>query len=485
MTQQPNIVFIIADQLRADFLGCYGATFVETPNIDSLAQDGVYYTRAYSASPICVPARASLLTGMNAIKNGVTSNGQWLRPDLHTYGIHTWPEQLAARGYYTAAIGKMHFYPWDASHGFRYRVAAEDKRWIHVRDDYYHFLRQDGYRKYHGNEHDGYFENRGAILNRLPWTHSVDHFVGQEAAKFIRTYGEETPFAAMISFPGPHCPYDPNQEFLAEIDPAAMPTPIPAVEADSGRLRQQNIHGNRQAWNGVDYTEFTDAHKQKIRAHYAASVAQIDYEVGQILDALRERGLLESTIILFTSDHGDYLGDHDLIGKGSFYEGSIHVPLIVRLPDGGDASTWTDLVELGDITATILAAAGCDLPDYMDSIPLPALGLPQRSPRTQVVGMTSGGWMLYDGVWKLVKYATGDIHLFNLAEDPTEQRNRIHDPACRDRYLEMDTRLTQEIMRSIVAANHEKSVDTGNGLWSDVEYGKRGWRRTYPFPIKE
>src|SRR5690554_5722705 len=98
---KPNIVFIIADQLRPDFLGCYGADFIDTPHIDRLAQQGIRYERAYSASPVCVPARASLLTGMNAVKNGVTGNSHWLRPDLNAMGIKTWPQILDREGYFT------------------------------------------------------------------------------------------------------------------------------------------------------------------------------------------------------------------------------------------------------------------------------------------------------------------------------------------------------------------------------------------------
>ncbi len=258
-------------------------------------------------------------------------------------------------------------------HGFQYRAIAEDKRWLHIRDDYYHFLRQHGERKYHGKEHAGYYDNAGRFVNRLPWELSVDHFVGTEACRFLRTYGDERPFAMMIGFPGPHCPYDPNAEFLEQIDPAQMPPAIPAAPGVTPKLRQANIDGNRQPWNGVDYTEFTAAHKQKIRAHYAASVLQIDYEVGQILEALAEQGLLDNTVIIFASDHGDYLGDHDLIGKGSYYESSIHVPLIVRLPGSAAAETYSGLVALGDIMPTIVGLAGCEIPPTLDFRLLPGL----------------------------------------------------------------------------------------------------------------
>ena len=122
--------------MRSDFLGCYGADFIKTPNIDSLANDGIRYENTYSSSPVCVPARSSLMTGMDAISNGILSNSPSIRPDHKEAGIKTWPETLRDSGYYTSAIGKMHFYPWDARHGFDYRSIAEDKRHLHVRDDY-------------------------------------------------------------------------------------------------------------------------------------------------------------------------------------------------------------------------------------------------------------------------------------------------------------------------------------------------------------
>ena len=207
---KPNIVFLFPDQFRSDFLGCYGADWLKTPNIDRIANNGIRYSNAFSASPICVPARTSLLTGMNAIKNGVTDNLHNLRADWREAGIKIWPELLSESGYYTAAIGKMHFYPWDDNRGFEYRVVCEDKRWTLVRDDYYTYLKDKGLKKLRGDELENYHENKGAAIQKIPWEHSWDHFVGNEAVKFIENYGEEQPFAMMVGFPGPHCPYDPN-----------------------------------------------------------------------------------------------------------------------------------------------------------------------------------------------------------------------------------------------------------------------------------
>ena len=176
----------------------------------------------------------------------------------------------------------------------------------------------------------------------------------------------------MVGFPGPHCPYDPTEKFLDGIDPDAMPPAAPPT-ADAEPLRLRNVNSNKRPWNGVDYGEFTPEQIKRVRAYYAAEVQQIDYEVGQILDTLERKGLLDNTVIIFSADHGDYLGDHGMIGKGTFFETSIHVPMIVRVP-GGAERVSPALVTLNDVMATILAYAGCPIPDYVDSAPLPGLG---------------------------------------------------------------------------------------------------------------
>ena len=480
MSSQPNLIFLMPDQLRADFLSCYGANFIQIPHIDSLCVRGVRYADACTPSPLCVPARSVLLTGINVIRTGVLSNGQFLRPDLSVCGIPTWPEMLSQSGYATSAIGKMHFYPWEAAMGFQHRVICEDKRWLNVEDDYHHHLKAHGVKKFHGNEHEGYQENRGSIISRLPWEHSWDYFVGEEAAKYIRNYDQDQPFAMMVGFPGSHCPYDPCQEYADLFEPEEIPDPYTEAPGQPLNFRRSNIQGNLRSWNSVDHSEFTTAHKKKIRAHYAGLVKQIDDKVGHILSALEETGRQDNTVIIFSSDHGDYLGDHGLIGKGTFYESSIKVLLIVHLPWADDSAVCSGPVSIEDITATLLHLAGCKIPTHLDSIPLPGLGIQTDSVRDRVYGFLASGCMNYDGEWKLAKYASGDVMLFNVTEDPAEQINRIDHSDCQEIRQQLDTELTTMMLRSITQAYSEKRVGTS---WTDLEFGAGGWQRTYPMPI--
>ena len=167
----------------------------------------------------CRPGRR-LLTGMDAVRNGVTDNLHTLRPDYHEAGIRTWPQIMAGSGYYTAAVGKMHFYPWDSRHGFQYRVVCEDKQWSLVRDDYYHYLKDHGLEKLGWSEYGDYLERKGAAHTEVPWEHSWDRYTGREARRFIDTYGRDGPFALMVGFPGPHDPLRPGPRLPAHLPPA-------------------------------------------------------------------------------------------------------------------------------------------------------------------------------------------------------------------------------------------------------------------------
>ena len=332
MTEDPpNIVVLLPDQLRWDFVGCYGAGFARTPAIDALAARGVRYDRAISPHPVCIPARASLLTGHNALATGVLTNGNWLRPDHAQCGMPTFAELLAARGYRCAAIGKMHFIPWDIGEGFHDRRIAEDKRHVHIQDDYADYLARHGLKKPRGIDEDGYREFLMASISALPEAHQVDTWVGDEAVRFIDEQGGDDdgggdgPFLLMVGFPGPHDPYNPPADWAARFDAADMPAPL-AATPESEAFRPGQIEQHRAGSAMIDLTQFPDATKRRIRAHYCALVALIDRQVGRIVDALARKDQHRRTIIVFTSDHGDLLGDFDLIGKTNFFEPSMHVP---------------------------------------------------------------------------------------------------------------------------------------------------------------
>jgi arylsulfatase A-like enzyme len=173
------------------------------------------------------------------------------------------------------------------------------------------------------------------------------------------------------------------------------------------------------------------------------------------------------------------LGDHNLIGKGTFFEASYHVPLLVYLPWADGSTTNQELVTLGDVTATILQLAGCQVPDYADSIPLPDLGIEDRKSRERVIGVLQGGWMIHDGEWRLSKYATGERLLFNTHDDPMEQNNLIDDPRCAQIVRGLDMELTQAMMQSINDAFYDRRVYTSD-LSQTTAFGREGWQRPYP-----
>jgi arylsulfatase A-like enzyme len=467
-----NILFIMPDQLRADFLSCYGATHIVTPHIDSLCARGLRFARCLSPSPICVPARASLLTGLNPIKTGVLDNNHWLRPDRHALEITTWAEDLRSLGYQTAAIGKMHFYPWDAAEGFATRIIAEDKRHIAIQDDYSEYLREHGLRRLHGNEHDGYHENRGAVISPIPAEHQVDRWVADRTIAYLRQIDTSRPFALMVGFPGPHCPYDPPPEYANLFRPEDMPASIPATPESAG-FRPQVVASNQRAWNGVDYSDFQEAHKRKLRAHYAALVKQIDDQIGRILAALRERGLLDSTLIIFASDHGDMLGDFDLIGKTYFFETSMRVPLIVAPPRMTGARTVTHTVSLTDVTATIRAAAGVTnaVGAERDS-----LSLLDGQPRPPIFGATHQGFMVANDTWKLCRYRDGQTMLYHRPDDPDEQHNLAERDSAAQVLRTLDALMQQEILESILFAQRDTIVEP-DPLDPSSAFNQRGWQR--------
>jgi arylsulfatase A-like enzyme len=206
------------------------------------------------------------------------------------------------------------------------------------------------------------------------------------------------------------------------------------------------------------------------------------------MSALEARGMLDNTVVIFSSDHGEMAGDHNQRGKGNFYEGSCHVPMVVRQPGAAQAGTVRrDLVALTDVTATLLALGGHQVPDYMDARPLPGLGLEGESAHQHLVGFLQGAWMAFDGRFKLCKYSSGFQALFDLESDPQEQDNLVDAAEHQTDYRRLDTLLCQEIMRSTQASNadNEVFIPQQEALWASQEFGRSGWQRTYPKSLED
>ncbi len=476
-SSNPNILFLFPDQLRADYLGCYGSTFSKTPHIDKLCSESVQYTEAISSAPLCIPARASLLTGYNCVATGVFNNDQWLRPDHSACGMPSWPELLSKNGYHTEGIGKMHFYPWDISEGFDHRVIAEDKRHLDIEDDYQLYLNKHGYKKVHGNASSDYYEGKGAACSTIPAQHQVDVWTANQTIEFIDTYKSDKPFACMVGFPGPHCPYDPPENLVSEFNPEDMPDSI-ADNSVSEHFKQSFIEGMKASWNGVDYSEFTEAQKKKIKAYYCALINQIDTSIGEIIESLKRNGKLDNTVVILSSDHGDFVGDYGLTGKSFFLRPATHVPLIIRLPNGSHKKVDSS-VSLTDLFSTILSLANVGVHQNEDSMILPEMPNANESPRNYLFAPSHKGYMVLKDNYKYVRYHTGFKMLTHTKEDPEDRNNLYHNLEHKNKLEELQAIMEKEIDRSIEIANKEKVVDRG-GLMGEGAFGKMGWQRKYP-----
>jgi arylsulfatase A-like enzyme len=477
-TKRKNILFILPDQMRADFLGCYGAAFAKTPFLDDLASKGICYEHCISPSPICVPARASLLTGMNAIENGVINNDVWLRPDHEECGLKSWPKLLSQHGYDTIAVGKMHFYPWDEKEGFTHRVICEDKRHYLVQDDYDDYLKANGLHKYRGIACPGYQTNGGAYPNPHPKGMQPDDWISDRACDYLRAYKGEKPFAMMVGFLSPHDPYDPDKSYADLLSDADIPEALGETE-DSKKFREWLIGAYKLPWCGMDYSDFTAEQKKIVRKCYAALIYHIDLCVGKILNTLKETGHSEDTVIIFSSDHGDFVGDYSLVGKCLAYEPSAHVPLLVYDPDNKTkGKRVSQLVSLTDIRATILHYAGFEETETDNSYLLPYCGGLENQEREIFCSTDTSIGVCYKH-WKLARYNNGVVTLFNLLEDPTEQNNLAYDPKHVQLLKDMDSKLQIALFKSLKLANAEKSVNTTLNP-RPGEYFNRQWKRPYP-----
>ncbi len=438
---QPNIILIITDQQRYDTINALGFPYMDTPNLDRLVNEGFSFDNCHITAPSCAPARASLFTGYYPHVTGIMRNGDRWR--------HSWVEDLNAAGYHCVNIGKMHSNPFETPLGFHERYVVENKdRYLQGRyyfDEWDKALQARGLVKQQRElyrQRADYRERMGAFSWDLPPETHSDNFVGGLAQWWLNTYPKSEPLFLQIGFPGPHPPYDPTPDAAAEYIDRELPLPnATRAELDGQpppyqRYRQHNTEVDHDSV--VHLLEPSRLQLQRLRAYYAANVSMIDKQVGQIMQALETRGYLENSIVIFTSDHGDCLGDHGQIQKWTMYDIITRVPAIFWAPGRFAAGKRVgELCQWMDIGATILELAGLRPPESMQARSLrPALAGEAWRGRDYVFaehpadGNYEGPYqtMIRSERFKLVHFAAEEYGLlFDLEADSQEVDNRWDD----------------------------------------------------------
>ena len=435
MKDKPNILMIFTDQQRWDTLAAYGNTTIHTPNLDRLAQQGAVFETAITPCPLCMPARACVMTGLTASRLGSLEN---------VYPKHVDPTEtiagvLKGQGYHCQAIGKMHFSdtPYAETYGMDEMILSEETRGVRlatdeagiVLDDYDRFLSSKSFWGWDKPTEIGYNEIK-PLLNPLPKASHVTQWCGDQSVTWLKNgRPKDKPFFLWTSFVKPHVPYDCSQHLVDLYDPSTLEKPW--LSSEDGTERNPYFASYRK---GKEFDLYSEVAAERAKAYYYANITFIDEQVGRILDALDEEGLSESTMVIFTSDHGDLLGDHGLWYKCFGFEGSLRVPLLMRWPNHIQPQTrCSEIASLLDLFPTLLSSAGVDYAQYNrpgnDLISLISKEEEQDFAISEVMFPPYTMNHIRTKRYKYLFYQNGGYEqLFDLQEDPHELKDISTNP---------------------------------------------------------
>ena len=432
MNTQPNIIFIVCDQLRADALGAYGNKVVETPNIDFLASQGTVFKNAYSAVPSCLPARATLWTGQNQWHTGVLGMGAG-QAGIPNDFPHTMAGELTANGYETRLVGKTHFAPETDLMGFEKTELDTSGRIDENEDDYRIWFKKNAPASVTPDDHGVNWNS----WHSRPWhTHEHLHptaWTMKTALDILKIRTDTRPLFLNISFARPHSPYVPPKYYFDMYNNKELPQPAcgdwAIIHDDPKTAKDIN------AWRG----KMSSEQIHRARAGYYGEVSFIDTQIGRLINWMQKYNMemYRNTYFILTSDHGDMLGDHNLWRKTYAYEGSVKIPLIITPPAKveNNEETIDEVVELRDIMPTVLNLANTDIPANVDGKSLQTLIAGDKKWRTYIHGehctcYSSEQEMQYvtNGKYKFIWMPKTNIkQFFDLQKDPSECKNLIKD----------------------------------------------------------
>lgn len=431
---RPNLLFLMADQHRHDWLGAAGASWVATPNLDRLATRAVRFAQATCNSPLCAPSRISLATGLQPHRLGALSNAAFLPT-----GAATYYQTLRDAGYRVGFVGKIDLHkpdpyngrdgnlPITYSYGFTDPVECEGKahagagwdwernqprpngpynQYLLARDKLHIFC--ENYRR---RQHTPVWYAEDSVLST---EETEDSYIGRRACRFLEQVADDLPWHLFVSFVGPHDPWDPPSEFGEHFRNAPIPAPISDPLHDKPAWQRKKAQ--RQAGASPDQVT-------RVRRQYTAALELIDTQIGRIFETLERRGQTGRTYVVYSSDHGEMLGDHGFYQKSIAYEAALRVPLLVAGPNIG-AGVSEGLVELSDVNPTLLELAGlvpCRRLDARSFVPL--LHDSKAEYRVDALSALTNFRVLRTHRHKLIDNYNDIPELYDLQDDPQELHN--------------------------------------------------------------
>ena len=470
-SDRPHIILFLSDQHSPYILGSGGDPYIQTPAMDRLADEGLTFTNCYTPFPLCTPARMSFLTGRRCHEIGV-----WDNDDSLDSNIPTFAHGLGLAGYRTVLAGRMHFVGGDQLHGFQERPIGD------VTSPHLGINRsEDRFR--------GYFGAAQSLPNAGPGRtvdQEYDTAVAMQACDVIRRHevsGDERPLCLVVGFYMPHDPYRCYREYYD------MYIDSPDLPADR---RGESLHPLFHRRRDRMADGLTEDHIRRARAAYRGRVTYLDLLIGRVLETLDESPLSENALRIYTSDHGEMLGEHGLWTKACFYEAAGRVPLLMgwpgRLPAG---ETRSAPVELNALAPSLVDVGGGPALPHTDGRTLWPLATGQDDGE----GKIALGEIVIDGVpartvrqgrWKFNHYVDHPDELFDLQADPHELVNRASDPDCADVRQRLEGHVFSDGWdpQRIVEARCARKADYAYvSRWGSVTYPASPWQWGLPAPL--
>lgn len=439
---KPNVLLIVTDHWPAALLGAAGHACVHTPTLNSLCRNGVRFANCYSEHPVCIPARRTLMTGTSARTHG----DRQFQDRLEMPNLPTLAQTFRNAGYQAYAVGKIHTYPQRDRIGFDDVQLDDEGRTLHgVTDDYEIFLGDRGYvgRQFgHGMSNNAY----QATPWHLPEEVHATNWATDAMARYVRRRDPKRPSLWYLGYRHPHPPLVPPQRILDHYTDMEMDRKFVGDWAKD--ISQLPYHLQGVAARGV----YSEREETAARRAFYALCTHIDQQIGSLIGTIREEGILDDTIVMFTSDHGDMLGNHNMWAKQTFYEWSAGIPMILMGTKDSSkvAHNRTDdrLACLKDVMPTLLDLCGIEVPDTVEGQSLIS-GKRRESLYGEFGEVDHCSRMIRSRTHKLIYYPVGNVfHLFDIENDPIEMANLVDQPEQAARVKHMKELLLAELYGS-------------------------------------